>query len=279
MVADPVPVGTEGDYWAVLIGIDEYADPAIPDLESAVKDATAVQAVLEARYGFAPDRITRLLNDDATRSKIEGTLYEMGRNAGENDSVFIYYAGHGQYDRAKEHGWWIPVEADPNNPGSFIKNETITSYAGKMQARHVYLVTDSLFSGNLFAKTRRMMLIDKQRYAELDKRSRWVLSSGADEPVADPGLEGHSPFASSFLKTLQENTEPYLVPSEIHARVAQLVTNVAGQRPRGGPLMGAGDEGGQFVFRLTEALDQPPPGSGGIGFMGSIVEWGLWRLW
>ena len=50
VVADPVPVASTGHDWAVLIGIDEYADPAIADLESAV------QAVLEARYGFAPAR-------------------------------------------------------------------------------------------------------------------------------------------------------------------------------------------------------------------------------
>ena len=44
--------------------------------------------------------------------------------------------------------------------------------------------------------------------------------------------------------------EPYLIPSRIHDRLAPLVANNSSQTPRSEPLRGAGDEGGQFVFRL-----------------------------
>jgi len=109
---DSVPI--TGEYWAVLIGIDEYA--YAPNLESAVKDVQAVRAVLEARYGFHPSRIKQLLNAQATRKNIENTLYALSREAGPEDSVFIYYAGHGQYDQARDHGWWVPPMANRGKP-------------------------------------------------------------------------------------------------------------------------------------------------------------------
>ena len=251
---DNVPIS--GEYWAVLIGIDEYAHA--PDLESAVKDVRAVRAVLETRYGFHPDRIKQLLNAQATRKNIENTLYALSREAGPEDSVFIYYAGHGQYDQAGDHGWWVPTDGEPRQAGTLITNATVLRYIKGMQARHVYLVADSCFSGSLFG-TRAVPPITDRWYAELYKeRSRWGLTSGATEPVADRGLGGHSPFAYFLLKVLQENTQPYLVPSTIHEALAPLVANNTNQVPRSEPLTQSGNEGGQFVFRLTEVPSGSP---------------------
>ncbi len=238
-----------GDYWAVLIGIDEYAHAS--DLESAVKDVRALRTVLEARYGFHPDRIKQLLNAQATRENIIDTLYALGREAKPEDSVFIYYAGHGQYDKAREHGWWVPTEGKPWRAGTLLENTTILRYIKGMQARHVFLVVDSCFSGSLFG-TRAVPPITDRWYAELHKeRSRWGLTSGGTEPVADRGLSGHSPFAYFLLKMLRENEQSYLVPSTILEKLARLVANNTTQVPRSGPLRQSGDEGGQFVFRLA----------------------------
>ena len=263
--AASVPVPLEGAYWALLIGIDEYAQAS--NLESAVKDVQAVRAVLETRYGFHPSRIKQLLNAEATRAAIVDTLYRLKREVREADSLFIYYAGHGQYEQEGDHGWWVPADADPTRPSSFIDNEIVLQYLKGMQAKHVYLVADSCFSGSLFG-TRALPPITARWYAELYKaRSRWGLTSGATEPVADSGKAGHSPFAYFLLKVLRENAQPYLVPSEIAAYVAPRVANNTEQRPLSEPLRRSGDEGGQFVFRLTgvgataiqESDDVPSP--------------------
>lgn len=251
----PDPVKIEGNYWAVLIGIDKYEHA--DDLKGAVKDVKAIESVLTDRYGFAPERVTRLLNEQAKREPIINTLYAMSKKAGPNDSVFIYYAGHGQSDGPT--GWWVPADGTPGAAGSLIKNVEIRDYIKDMRARHVYVVADSCFSGSLFSK-RRLPPINARYYATLyAQRSRWGLSSGANEPVADQGLEGHSPFAWFFLKALRENGEPYLVPSEIHTAVAREVGAFAGQTPLSEPLDNSRHEGGQFVFRLTDVTVSPTP--------------------
>ncbi|MDA0739780.1 MAG: caspase family protein, partial [Nitrospirae bacterium] len=254
----PASVPITGEYWALIIGIDDYQQA--PNLESAVKDATAVRDVLKNRYGFQQHRIIELFNQQATGSAIQNALYQLGRQAGTDDSVFIYYAGHGQYDDSGRLGWWVPTEADPKNPGTFIMDVAILNYIKGMQAKHVYLVADSCFSGTLFG-TRALPPIDDQWFAKLyAKSSRWGLTSGANEPVADYGKGGHSVFAYYLLSLLKENTDPYLVPSRIHDRIASLVSNNSRQTPRSEPLKQAGDEGGQFVFRLasTETPNDVP---------------------
>ena len=264
-LASPAPVPIVGTYRALLIGIDEYADPRIADLEAPVKDVKAVRAVLETRYGFAPAHITTLLNEQASRAGIIDTLYRLQKEVGTDDSLFIYYAGHGQYEedrgrdgRATQHGWWVPADADPKRPSSFIDNEIILKWIERMRARHVFLVADSCFSGSVFG-TRALPPISDRWYARLyEARSRWGLTSGATEPVADSGSGGHSPFAYFLLKKLREHAGPYLVPSQIYDFVAPLVGNDAAQLPRGAPLKGIGDKGGQFVFRVAEAETGSP---------------------
>ncbi len=150
----------------------------------------------------------------------------------------------------------MPTDGDPRQAGTLITNATILRYIKGMQARHVYLVADSCFSSSLFG-TRALPPITDRWYAELYKdRSRWGLTSGATEPVADRGLGGHSPFAYFLLKVLRENAQPYLVPSTIHESLAPLVANNTNQVPRSEPLTQSGDEGGQFVFRLAETPNE-----------------------
>jgi formylglycine-generating enzyme required for sulfatase activity len=259
--AGSVPIA--GQYWALIIGIDKYKEA--PQLETAVKDAKGVRDVLASRYGFRSDKIIELVNEKATRTNIESALLRLGRESKPEDSVFIYYAGHGKYDDDRNLGWWVPVEGEPQEPATFISNASIRDYVGNMRARHVYLVADSCFSGTLFAKSRAMLPApDDKFYARLyAKQSRWALTSGGTEPVEDRGRQGHSIFAYYFIQALRENEEPYLIPLTIAGQVAPLVARNSSQVPRSEPMQGANDDGGQFVFRLSAgaAAKQSPAAS------------------
>ncbi len=268
--AGSVPI--VGDYWALIIGIDQYQHD-VPKLDTAVWDAKAVRDVLVGRYGFIKHRIVTLFNGQATREAIEDAFYSLGQKAGPNDSVFIYYAGHGQTDSGKVRGWWVPVDGKAKSPGTFISNARIRDEIAAMKAKHVYLVADSCFSGTLFGKGRDLPPIDDRFYSTLyANKSRWGLTSGMNEPVTDAGKDGHSIFAYFFLKFLNESQEPYLAPSDIYKAIARVISNNAEQQPVSQPLKNAGDEDGQFVFRLTSASGGPLPPSVRNGRIGSSGE-------
>ena len=72
---------------ALVIGIDDYAH--LPDLKGAVRDAKAVAMSLEAR----DFEVVLLLGDEATKERIEDTLYgDLAKRVGEADRFLIYFA-------------------------------------------------------------------------------------------------------------------------------------------------------------------------------------------
>lgn len=87
-----------GDVYAVIIGIGDYLDPKIPDLSFTENDAQGFYDVLTApQYGGVPkNQVILLLHKDATERNIRKAIGTwLRRNAGKDDTVIIYYSGHG----------------------------------------------------------------------------------------------------------------------------------------------------------------------------------------
>ncbi|KAJ7095616.1 caspase domain-containing protein [Mycena epipterygia] len=85
-------------YFALIIGIDKYASPSIPDLYGCVNDAKAFQKFVEEKLG--PDtQIEVLHNADATRAnildKFQSFLIRNTLIRKEGDVIIFFYAGHG----------------------------------------------------------------------------------------------------------------------------------------------------------------------------------------
>ena len=81
---------------ALLIGIDAYQfAPKIPQLHGCVNDAQLMRAVLEEQFGFPPENIALLTNEQATRDGILAALDAMVAATEPDDIVMFYYAGHG----------------------------------------------------------------------------------------------------------------------------------------------------------------------------------------
>ncbi|NVM22642.1 MAG: DUF1566 domain-containing protein, partial [Desulfobacterales bacterium] len=179
------------------------------------------------------------------------------------DNVFIYYAGHGWFDDILETGYWVTPEATKDS-ATFLENNIIYKYIvalDKKGVRHVLLVSDSCFAGS-FTKEHRAIEteIDDRYFQEKYKKpSRNILTSGGVEPVADRGKSGHSIFAYYFLKTLQENTRPFLSAKQLGVAVEQLVCRNSDQTPISQFIHGAGDQGGQFFF-----INRKSSGSGHV---------------
>ena len=141
--------GTLGNYRALIIGIDDYKDRRIPDLNTATNDARALAKLLKKKYGFEIDLI---LDHQATKKAIYNALRKLSASVKPSESVLIYYAGHGEYDRQYNDGWWIPVDAEAGNPLTYMDNIQVQKAMRSMKARHVLLISDSCYSGTLFGQ-------------------------------------------------------------------------------------------------------------------------------
>ena len=229
-----------GDYYALVIGNNEYQ--SLRNLKSAVNDAKVVSTVLEADYGF---NVTFL--EDASRSEILRSLKHLRETARSEDNVLIYYAGHGHLDPAENEGYWLPVDADRDDPTNWILTDRITSQVKAMKAKHVMIVADSCFSGTI---TRAIKI--EQRTPEwlseiVRKKARTALTSGGIEPVMDSGSGNHSAFAHAFISLLEEN-DGVLDASQLFSKLRPKVMVNSTQTPQYGKIHMAGDDGGDFLF-------------------------------
>jgi len=248
--------GKLGKYKALIIGINDYKGLKIPDLETATNDATALAGVLQDKYGF---EVKLLLDREATKEAIYRELRSMTESTKPNDSILIYFAGHGDLDRAYDGGWWIPADAVGGNPVTYLDNVQVQKAMRSMKARHVLLVSDACYSGTLFGKARSLpAVMDNKYYLSLyNEKSRWGMTSGNKTPVSDRGTDGHSAFAYQLIKELGKSDKPFLSTHELYAKIAPVITNNSEQTPICRPILNTGDQGGEFVF-VTSVKKDPP---------------------
>jgi hypothetical protein len=249
--------GKLGKYKALIIGINDYKGPKIPDLETATNGATGMAKVLKEKYGF---KVKLLLDREATKEAIYGELRHLTVSTKPNDSVLIYFSGHGDLDRTYDGGWWIPADAVGGNPVTYLDNVQIQKAMRSMKARHVLLVSDACYSGTLFRKARSLpAVIDNKYYLSLyNEKSRWGMTSGNKTPVSDQGTGGHSVFAYQLIKELEKSDKPFLSTQEIYTRIASIIGNNSEQTPLCGPIVNTGDHGGEFVFVASMKKELPP---------------------
>jgi hypothetical protein len=237
-----------GNYYALIIGIDKYKGNWAP-LQNAVNDAKAVETTLKAKYKF--DNFHTLYNEQASRKAIIAQLEWLVQNAREQDNVFIYYSGHGEFKKELNKGFWVPIDAASNSTADFISNNDLQTYLGGIKSKHTLLVADACFSGDLFRGNTVSVPFENSEkyYTEVHGlASRQAFTSGGIEPVMDGGKDGHSVFAYYLLKSLNENNSKYFDASQLYDKIKIPVVNNSDQTPKLAPLKDTGDEGGQFIF-------------------------------
>ncbi len=229
-----------GDYFALIIGINEYK--YLPNLKTAVRDAKAVAQVLEKDYGF---KVRLLLNPG--RATIIDALDEYRESLGGKDNLMIYYAGHGWLDEDADRGYWLPTDAQLNRRSRWVSNATITDTLKTLQAKHVMVVADSCYSGTL-TRSANIGLRAGDYYKRMaKKRARVALVSGGLEPVADKGSGGHSPFAKAFIDALNNN-QTVIDGTQLYINLRRPVMVAADQTPQYSDVRNAGHDGGDFLF-------------------------------
>ena len=254
------PTGKEvkGDLWLLTIGINSYL--SWPQLKTAVNDARSVKKVLLKRYHLDPANVIELTDDKATRHNILGAFRDLAKQVKPEDSLIVYYAGHGHIDPITGKGSWIPVESGTDDPTAWIDNRNITDYlnVNAIKAKHVLMVSDSCFSGDFFRGNRGALptIDDAFLKRAYQRSSRQAISSGGLEPVSDAGFGGNSVFSYFLVAALESNTKQYLIPSEIFSEIKAGVGSNADQLPQFGDLHGTGgQDGGELILFLKGAAD------------------------
>lgn len=230
---------------AVVIGVNDYVDPDVPSLDTALPDAQAIGQQLQDQFGYSVKTIP-----NGTRADIVGALNSLAREVGPNDSVTVYYAGHGYLNEKTGAGYWIPADGKAASPANWLSNRDITRLLNNIPARQMMLVSDSCYSGSLTKEVLTGSTAIANPSDVLNRRTVTVMSSGGEEPVSDEGKNGHSIFAFNFMNALK-NIKTVGAGGSVFESVRQGVVQDAPQQPQYGGVISANHQaGGEFLFEV-----------------------------
>ncbi len=197
-----------GKLYALVVGISEYRSDRIPNLNLAARDAQDVARFLETQGElFEEVRLKVLLNEQATRQAVEKyLLYEMLK-AGKDDSVVLYFSGHGAIDpkRGSEF-FFVTYDADPEYLAATALLVSGVRFMKRLSARHALLLADMCHAGGISEwQTKSIVPSLESVVREFQESSGRVIitSSKPDEYSLEmPGME-NSVFTHFLLKGLK----------------------------------------------------------------------------
>jgi serine/threonine protein kinase len=234
-----------GNYFALLIGIENYKDSRYQKLSKPVSDAMAMFDVLTTCYTFERNRVTLLKDPD--KKEIFRVLNLYRDNLGINDNLFIFYAGHGRYDEKTNTGYLIPSDADYKNDADWISFPDIRKKFEAISARHILLIADACFAGSVFRGGESDVEdeIDQMTLEQLSKKSRTAFTSAFLKPVPDK-----SEFLQQLIGNLKSNRSRVLLSEDLYITTRNsLLRSTSKKDPvKWGVLQDCGDEGGDFIL-------------------------------
>lgn len=247
---------SKGNHYLLLIAINDYqkSDARKPfnSLNNAVQDAKKIKTILLDKYKFnetslGDDIPTELFDSDASWDNIDEALDDIKAKMTEDDSLLVYFAGHGHVDD-NGSGYLIPYEGDTDSRRSWYKISDIADkfdkYTQNKICKHLLLILDCCYAGSAFLG---------RGEGEAGDFSRYVITSALHDEKATDGLPGRgSPFAAALCNLLEQN-----ITNNYHINAGNLESEfkrvLEGQSIKQKIKYGAlpGENGqGKFLFRL-----------------------------
>jgi hypothetical protein len=137
--------------WALVIGVDQYADPQITTLGGSSNDAKAIAGALVSHAGFPEDQVILLASDQPddrkpTRGNILRRLSNLVGLAPKDGLLFLSFAGHGM-ERGNQ-AFLLPSDAQVSDDVDLLEQTAINVSQVKERIRktgvqQVVLVLDA----------------------------------------------------------------------------------------------------------------------------------------
>ncbi len=268
--------------YALIIGIDNYkakGSTRYSNLSGCRESGERLKRILLSRYFFSEKNITFLANGMAYRAAIKEKFVRYLDKLNNNDSLIIFFHGHGEYDGNFGVAYWVCSD------GNRISGQEIKNFLKKCSAKHIFLIANACYSGEMFMSLSKVMGDTKDDILEqMRNPSRQVLAVRG--LINSGNYQGGSPLAEAILEYLENNVRQFLDAQKIITDVIQKVKdNKSSPAPvlMGGSLESNPDGQLVFVYDDTPAERQirelfetiPPPRkniSGALDILEKILD-------
>ncbi|BDA77338.1 hypothetical protein LPTSP3_g02680 [Leptospira kobayashii] len=136
--------------YGLFIGSNYKGNTAkIPELGLCEADATFLRDKIQKKGNFKDIKV--LLGQMVTRDNIKNAISTLGKQAGKNDSVIIYFSGHGMYQKdAKAKNGMRNYLICYDRP--HVSDEELNEFLSDIKSPKTVLVMDCCYSGGIAKK-------------------------------------------------------------------------------------------------------------------------------
>ncbi|MBP6892872.1 MAG: caspase family protein [Pseudacidovorax sp.] len=227
---------------ALVIGIGQGYCPSL-QLPSLVReDAEAVVQILcdPTLCGYPPSQVRLLLDEQATKSNIVDALRELAATAKPDDTVVVFFSGHGgrRIGAPEYAGYLYPADCVPGDPdGTGLLAQELTELLEAIPSARVVLLMDACHAeaaAHVKADGESKGMLPGLRDAALEKLSsgagRVVIASCRETEVSMTSpWRGHSLFTHFLLEGLRGHARG---ADDGTVRVLDLFTYLSEQVPK-----------------------------------------------
>lgn len=203
LVAD---VGRMGRDYALIIATSEFQN--FNSLSNPLFDAMTIDEELRTNYGFTTELV-----ENPTRIQFLSKIREFTkREYADEDQLFIFVAGHGEYDDVFKEGYIVNSDSKANDEvkESYIPYSNFRNLVNNIPCKHILVVLDVCFGGTfnpIVARRGSPIYDEMERNAFIKNKLRYTtrkyITSGGKQYVPD-GVPGHhSPFARRFIEGIR----------------------------------------------------------------------------
>ncbi len=176
--------------FALTIGIGAYQH--LSPLTKSPTDAQDIADLLVQQCGYPAAQVAALTDAEATKAAINAKLEWLARRATENDTVVIFFSGHGaQRLGGFDPGEYLcPVETDSYNlRASAISNDEFSTALRALRAKKIVVFFDACHSGGVGdikdAEYQMKGGLSSQQYEQLAKgEGRVIIASCKPDEVS-----------------------------------------------------------------------------------------------
>jgi uncharacterized caspase-like protein len=141
-------------FWVLLIGVDRYQDLTLPSLRYAAVDCQGIGTALAAATGAFPDREFLIHHDlvaeTPTLARVETSLHQIVTQAQPQDTVLIYFSGHGVVEPTTQQTVLCLQDTDREHLlTTGLQIQVVLEMLGHCAAHSQLLWLDACHSGNL----------------------------------------------------------------------------------------------------------------------------------
>jgi uncharacterized caspase-like protein len=139
---------------ALLIGVGSHTYAPQLDVPISVKDAEELAAILsdEAYCGYPSDQVSILHDSSANREGILDGLAELAGKVKPEDTVTIFYCGHGDYGTDGEYylvSYDARISKNKVQAGTGVSQAALVDSLRKIPAERVLVIFNACHSGEV----------------------------------------------------------------------------------------------------------------------------------